>query len=253
MPAEPFVFAVACEDRGHFEAISRLTDHRIAEVVPWTADILEHVRIWAKNGESKWWSITAARSAASDLGMRVHGHFGGVVGGPEAKRCREQLLLWMRLHRGEKIHVAILMRDLDRRDDRLEEMMLAIRSGTWPFTVLAVWCQPEVEGWAVGCFEPGDDAEHQRLDAIRRRLSFCPVTEPDRMTSAVRDPERDAKKIAAELFAGDEERRQRWFDLPFDTLRARGVKTGLADFLSQVDEKIVRLFQTSPSRESAKI
>jgi hypothetical protein len=243
-PESRLVFAIAAEDRGHYEAVTRLTDRKIAEECPWTAEILEHVRLWLGEGDRKWASITSARKVARERGLKLHGGFGAEPGGLKAQDCRAQLIVWKDSHRAERIDAAFLVRDLDRKEGRLEAMRFVL-GDAWPFAVVAVWCQPEVEAWAIACFVAKNKAGEERLDQVRKRISFCPVAEPERLHSTVRNSDRDAKKIAEELFGGDRERSLSWLELPFETLRQRGANIGLADLIDQLDEKIVPLLRQS--------
>lgn len=247
MPAErPLGFAVACEDRGHYSAVTHLVDRRLADSVSWAADILEHVRGWiSDDGDHPWFALKAARERARTLRLPIHGHFGDRPGLPDAVSVRAQLLYLAALkRRGTPIDAVLLVRDLDHRPERLDGMLQAIGASRWPFAVLVGWCEPEIEAWKIGCFLPGDAAEHERLTTVRRKLSFCPATEPERLTSTARDSARDAKKIARELF--DEARGWRCLDLPFEVLRDRGRSTGLAGFLDEVDAKLVPLLAGRP-------
>lgn len=243
MPAElPVVIAVAGEDRGHFETTTRLADRRIGEQVAWTAEFLEHVRRWLHDGERPWFDLHRSLAAARSQRLPIKGLFAGESGMPDAKMIRAQLLSWAELvRRGVRIDAVVLVRDLDGRPERLQGMRQAVRTGSWPFVVLVAWCEPEVEAWKVGCFVPEDDAERARFASLAMRLSFNPTAEPERLHSAVTGSQRDAKKIARELFDGDAERGWRCLELPFEQLRVRGGTTGLADFLKQVDEKLVPL------------
>lgn len=254
MPAElPVVFAVACEDRGHHEAVTLLTDRCLTEAASWAADdVLEHVRVWLGDGDRPWFALKDAWENARARGLRPHGHFGGVAGLPEARMFRAQLLLWKRLKdEGTRLDAVVLIRDLDHKAEREAGMQQAISSGSWPFVIVGAWCIPEVEAWAIVCFrpEPEDDREivaHARLVV---ELEFDPTREPERMSSTS-GSSRDAKRVSQALFESSHTRRVRGFGRPLDELRACGVTCGLSDFLREIDTKLVPLLTGKPGQPS---
>lgn len=252
MPAElPVVFAVACEDRGHYEAVTLLTDRRIAEAAPWASGaVLEHVRVWLADDGRPWFVLKDAWGSARASGVRPHGHFGGAAGLPEARMFRAQLLLWKKLKDdGNQLDAAILIRDLDRKEGREGGMQQAISSGSWPFVIVGAWCIPEVEAWAIACFGPMNERERAVHTRLVNELKFDPTREPERMSSTS-GSNRDAKRVGQALFEGDHTRRLRGFERSIDEVHACGVTCGLADFLREIDTKLVPLLTGKPGQPS---
>lgn len=122
-------------------------------------------------------------------------------------------------------------------------MQQAIDAAPWPFVVLGVYCLPEVEAWYFCGFHPEDKEERQRLAEIARAISFSPVSEPERLIATDPASEHNAKTVLRKLCLDDHGRLSRCLERPLAELRARGGKTGLADFLEQVERKLVPLVE----------
>ena len=240
----PIVLAVAGEDAGHFEAVSTLTDRVLRERVDWLADQLEHCRTWHPAAVDRpYFSLRYADREARALGLRIHGHFGGAAGLPDARSARAQLLLWKLLHDADtRLDVAVIARDLDHRDERLKGLLQAIADAPWPFTVLVAWFQPEVEAWFLGGYQPRTPLELAELTAQRRTLGFCPVEQAHRLLSTRDDSAKDAKRVCGSLTANDHQRRADCLQVDLSTLRSHGASTGMRDFLAQLESRLVPLF-----------
>lgn len=252
MPAElPVVIVVAGEDRGHFSMTTLLADRVVCEHVEWVADALDSVRQYLPADERPWFALKLAYELARERRLPVHGHFGGAAGLPDARSFRAQLLIWKDMvDRGTRIDAALLVRDLDNRPERRKGLEQAIGVAPWPFVVLGVYCQPEVEAWHFCGFEPEDRQERQRLEHIEREISFSPSAEPERLIATDPAAKHNAKTVLKKLLLDDHERLQRCLERPLDELRARGGRTGLADFLEQVERKLVPLFADHPRPQS---
>lgn len=244
MTGTTYCFAVAVEDRGHFEAVTRLGDRVLTDALPWSADILDTLRRWGTGPDERpWHYLTKAYDAARDRGLKLYGHFNGEPALADAAMVRAQLLLFQADRAdGVSIDAVVLARDIDDDPERADGFRQAL-AVTWPFPVLVALCAPEVEVWYVAGFDPEDAAQHERLASERRQLGFSPPLEPHRLSSRKQHDRKDAKAVLARLCADDHDRRRRCLEAPIEVLYARGHSCGLADFLTDLRTKLVPVLQ----------
>jgi len=235
---------VAAEDRAGFAAVQTLTDRLLVDEVPWVDGILDHSRVWLHATEDRpWLSITAARRNARGSRRRIHGHFGGEPGAPDAANTRRILLEATQVHSQEMLHVLVIARDLDGDRRRLRGMQQAVDDGEWPFRVVLAWSEPEAEAWYLSGFCPGDETERARLHAVHEELGFDPTSAPQRLRSTSKRSKKDAKIVLEKLSSGNVDRERACLEnTPIADLVARGEEAGLADFIKSVREKILPLF-----------
>lgn len=232
---------LAGEDRAHYEAAKTLVERVLGEHIPWFDGHLQ----WRGPGEDQpWFPLKDALRRAKAAGREAHGHFGGEAGLPEARQVRAQLLLWKKLalqlaRAGDEVVLGVIVRDVDRRPERRAGAEQARQTVSCPFAVLLGFCVPEAEGWYLCAFSPEDAAERERLAALTGELGFSPCAEPDRLTSTKTASERDAKKVLDRLCGDDRERRARCLAIPLAELRERGARSGLADFLQELETHAV--------------
>jgi hypothetical protein len=239
------VLGVACEDRGHFSAVTYLVDDTLVATHAWLDGIIDDCRAWrGLNDGEAWYKYDPAD--AEDLrpitidGQRIAPQ-GLIRGQPlkhEAGMWRRVLLLFC--HATPRPQVVVLARDLDGCPKRSEGIEQVREGFKWPFKIVVAAPQPEIESWRVCGFTPADDRERARLDALRRELSFDPTMQSHRLTSHPNDAPTDAKRILERLCEADPERievclRDRAM------LHERGEQNGARDFLEEVDEHVVPL------------
>jgi hypothetical protein len=98
------------------------------------------------------------------------------------------------------------------------------------------------EAWVLAGFDPQSQGERDRLDDERQQLGFSPNTQAHLLTAADQLAKRSAKRILAVLTDRDGGREEQcWTDAPLATLRARGVGSGLAEFLDEIEQRLVPL------------
>lgn len=104
------------------------------------------------------------------------------------------------------------------------------------------------EAWVLAGFDPQTPDERDRLDQERQHLGFHPCTQAHRLTTtgiAKLSP----KRVLAVLTGGDQGREaQCWTHAALATLRERGADSGLAEFLDEVERRLVPLC-TAPSAQ----
>jgi len=95
---------------------------------------------------------------------------------------------------------------------------------------------PKIEAWLLNGFEPENEPEKARLRGSAKRLGFDPTKRAERLTARGNKGKRNAKSVLKELTGDDPERRDRcWQQTALAVLRERGIETGLAEFLDQID------------------
>ena len=107
---------------------------------------------------------------------------------------------------------------------------------------------PKRECWVLAGFEPQNQEESQRLEETTTTLGFDPRTAAERL-SARRPPSdlRNAKRVLDDLTGGDWDRQADcWRKTDLGTLADRGRSTGLADYLTELRQRLVPLFTARP-------
>lgn len=237
------IVGLACEDEGHFTAVTRLVDDTLLASHSWLDGIIDDCRTWrGLTTEQRWYKYHP--DDARDLrpvvidGVRIpmSGHIGGEPLKPEAGMWRRALLLFT--HSDPRPDVVVLVRDLDGYPERLAGIEQVRRNIPWPFAVVVAAPQPEIEAWFVSGFIPEDATEQARLDELCRALSFDPTKNSERLTSHPNDVPRDAKRVFERLCDGERLRAARCLE-DRERLRQRGALNGAADFLDEVETRIV--------------
>jgi hypothetical protein len=237
------VIGVACEDNGHFFAVSRLVDAALVAQHTWLDGIIEQCRTWrGLTHDRPWYKYDP--DEASDLRpivfdgrtIKPNGHIAGVPLKPEAGMWRRVLLLFC--HQEPRPDIVVLVRDLDGYPRRREGMEQVVSGLQWPFKIAIATAQPEIEAWAVSGFVPEDAAEHKLLKDLRAKLSFDPTTQSERLTSHPNHLDTDAKAVLAELCQRNAGREAKCL-ADRSLLRQRGLANGLAAFLAEIDQHIV--------------
>jgi hypothetical protein len=237
---------LACEDNGHFFAVTCLVDATLVAHHDWLDGILEDCRSWHGVDEGTPW-YKFAPADAYDLrpfiidGKRIapQGHIDGQPLKAEAGMWRKVLLMFC--HREPRPDVVILARDMDGYPERLAGIV-QVRDGIrWPFKVAVAMAAPEVEAWHVAGFVAEGEREEEALEEVQRGLSFDPTMESHRLTSHPNDAPTDAKRVLARLCEEDAARMAACLSNR-TLLHERGEKNGLRSFLAEVDEHLVPLF-----------
>ena len=246
-------FAIACEADGDREAICRLADRVLESKIDWFGALTrDHVRAWCgPDAATSYWPVKTALKRARELGLPTRGHFDDVAQKPEAGMIRAQLLLLKRTHdRWERGHVdgrridgAVIARDTDDHEDRLDGAKQAVGDGArWPFRIVLAYPHPELEAWFVAGFEATTSHERERIADITKRLGFSPIERPEELTSTNDDAGTDAKDVLDHLTADSADRQRACLEHDLEALRARGKSCNLAMFLEAVETELVPLF-----------
>ncbi|KFA91060.1 hypothetical protein Q664_24755 [Archangium violaceum Cb vi76] len=166
--------------------------------------------------------------------------FGGFKDGPgeqDSYNARRALLLMAMAER--RPDAVVMMRDGDAQRDRagLEQ---ARNDRSWPFQVIIGLAEPKRECWVLAGFEPRTADEADQLEKQRKRLSFHPVRDAHQLTAREHGAKKDAKVALDALTLGDKERERACLEeTSLAVLEERGGKTGLAEYLKEVRERLV--------------
>jgi hypothetical protein len=136
------------------------------------------------------------------------------------------------------------MRDMDDQPEReigLGQARTEARS--WKMFEIILGCpNPMREAWALCGFDPETDNERARLEELRQELGFYPHDQAHHLDAQDEQAKRSAKRVLRLLTGDDREREERcWKRTALDKLRARGVMTGLCNYLDEVRQHLVPL------------
>jgi hypothetical protein len=233
-------FAVVHEADADFRMATELADRVLLEAIDWLDEhLLGDQREWQRQsagGERLTW--TSIKQLARQTGVRVHGHFEGEPGLPDAAAARRAILFLLRTM--TDLNAIVLIRDQDDQPERragLEQARGQDRSGISIVVGLAI---VERECWVVTGFEPQNEGESSRLEIERRTLGFDPRLRSHDLTACKNDTATHSpKRVLRQLSGGDPDRERRcWTEVPLQTLRERGGANGLAAYLHEVRDRL---------------
>lgn len=243
MSAAPRFLALVVEGPSDARTVPSVVDRILVHEVDGLEERLEAVRSFG--GLAAGSPFLAWRGVDKEARGRVprrHGSFGG------ARGVEDALTAWYALQcfvgRDPQPDAVLLVRDSDgKQDERRTGLEQARQEGRWPFPVVIGVAHTMLECWVLSAFVPRGKNEIAALAASRKELGFDPTARSDELTALNKAVEKRPKQVLAKLTDGDEEREaQCWQEADVEQLRARGAQNGLADFLDEVEEKLLPLF-----------
>lgn len=178
----------------------------------------------------------------------AHGFVGGKPREPDAAMAERALLLLQRTVMPLP-SVVVLLRDADKEGGRRRGFEQAREAGRWPFTVVIGVADAKRECWVIAGFEPRDKVEKDRLEGERKELGFDPRSAAERLTASEKGARRNAKRVLEALTLRDRDREDTCLsETPLAILKQRGASTGLADYLREIEERVVPLFGVADPR-----
>jgi hypothetical protein len=138
----------------------------------------------------------------------------------------------------------VLIRDLDSQEERRQSLLDARDHEDTTITVVLATPNRKYEAWVLNGFHPADPQEKSELERICQELGFDLCVQAERLafSSGTARRKRDPKGIVSRLTNDDFDReRQCWHATPLETLRQRGQKTYLKDYLEEVQERLLPL------------
>ncbi|GMU00778.1 hypothetical protein KH5H1_48980 [Corallococcus caeni] len=245
--SEPaYDFGVVCEARADRDTACVLADRVLVDAIDWLdEELLDTQRRWRGLTPSepflRWASV---REEAKKAGLKgLFGHFGDKPGEPDALVARRALLLFV--DSDTKPQAVMLVRDSDADDRRRIGLEQARGDKPWPFEVVIGVAEPKRECWVLTGFE-AKAHEEEALHDLEQRLSFHPIRDAHRLTASEHGAKNDAKRALEELTSGNLERERECLrETPLETLRQRGERVGLTQFLSEISERLVPVMDGS--------
>ncbi len=238
-------FVVVYEADADFRTATELADRVLSERIDWLeAELLDSQRIWVgatASGRLLAWKYLP--ELAREAGFAVRGHFNNETGAADAKAAR-RAIEYIRNTLPE-VSALVLIRDSDndlRRRKGLNQARDADRSGLPIVLGLAIH---ERESWVLSGFvaEAKNDTELERLREACVELGFDPTTTPHELTATKDDQaKRSPKRVLRKLSGDDRDRERRcWVEASLEQLRENGGRNGLAEFLKEIETKLVPL------------
>jgi hypothetical protein len=227
--------AVVCEAPADARTGCELADRVICEEIDWAeAGMLDALRSWSGIQSSDrfllWRDVP---ELAATRRIRVHGHFQGEPGAPDAHAALKALLV---LHSSETMPNAfILLRDDDGESARKTGLSQARERFSQSDRVAIGLAGAKRECWVLAGFDPKDASEERSLAAVRQQIGFDPREKSEQLTAKHNDDKLSAKRVLAELCDGDLDREAEcWRSENLTTLKSRGEKNGLKEYLAEI-------------------
>jgi hypothetical protein len=241
-----------CEAPSDFLLTSGLIDRVLREHATWISDVLdvapEGIRTWVGDGRGlDFFDIHQVKSYALQCLARIpQGHFDGRPGAPGALMARTAFAIVRELSKQTKtdtIDGVVLVWDMDgqasERRSGLDQARVEAQKLV-QFQIVLGRPDRMREAWVLAGFDAQSQAERDRLDDERQQLGFHPNIEAHLLTAADERAKRSAKRVLAVLTDADRGREaQCWTDAALTTLRARGAGSGLAEFLDEIEQRLV--------------
>lgn len=236
------VFIVVAEALADKRIACGLADRVIILHGPgWIADDLEGNRSWRGIVDgtelTKWSEI---RNLAAARGVRILGHGRDETGGFDYNATRKVINLCLR--EVANADALLLVRDMDRQaNERRRSLDEAIIHSAFP-VVLAL-PNPVREAWVLNGFVPKNAEETARHKQEKAFVGCDPCERAEEM-SGRHDGDRKSPKRSLRVLTGGESEREEacWALTSLTVLTERGRKTGLADFIAEVESILLPLF-----------
>lgn len=257
------------EDESDFRVAAGLMDRAVAEETGahWLREALldtpQAARTWEGDGDRPFFDIHGLVDACNSRGVKLpQGHFNGRPGRSGAQSARNAFALARHLEKqGASIDAVLIVWDMDKHLATRKAALEQARSEAEAdprfktrFKIVLGRPKAMMEAWILAGFDARDDEEHERLRQERERLGFSPVTRSHDLdatsnkegASGQREEalaKKSAKRVLEALTSNAPDRIVKcWQETPLDTLRERGERNGLRDYLKEVREILLPLF-----------
>lgn len=248
-------FILIVESSADARTATKLAERVLEEKVAWLEpDLSQHLFRWAgleDNTEYTCWTdIRTIYKKARQKGIRLpkfraRGGYNSPPSKPDGANSIQVLNLVQLLQKSRPIKAVVFIRDLDNQPERREgiEQARSEQVNEPPQLQIIIGTADKTrESWVLNGFIHSNDRELQILEEIKAELNFDPCEESHRLRGSEeleRERIRNPKVVLKKLTGGDMEReRLCWEETSLDILRARGVKTGLTAYLSEIEEQL---------------
>jgi hypothetical protein len=244
---------VIVESRMDAVTATKLAERILLEKIDWLEEQenLQHHFKWsgldAGTEYSCWMHLDDILNRAEKGGIpkpRYLGHNKTGVLGVDGAAALKILKLSKLLHRknNRKIAAIIFVRDLDNQRDRKQgiEQVRSAYIDEQPRIEIVIGAADRMrEAWVLNGFVPLNDAEKRLLAQIKTKLSFDPCEKAHQLRDEP-GKERNPKLVVKQLTGGEISREQQcWEETDLDILRSRGTKTGLTDYLAEIERRLI--------------
>jgi len=246
----PYQFALICESPADFRTATVLAERAICEHVDWVdADLLAGCPLWHEFEPGRpfilWTEVPHLADQASV--PKVRGKFGESSAEPDARTALRALRLLNKL-RGDSLDGVLLIRD-DDADPRHRTGLEQARGGKHTFrgqiVIGLAHCMREC--WVLTGFDPANPEEIALLDKIRSDLGFDPRTRSEDLTASDKADKKSPKRVLDHLTGKNLDRESScWLHASLNLMRERSRQNGLAEFLDEVEARLVPLFRQPP-------
>jgi hypothetical protein len=239
--------ALLCEGVSDPPTVRTLADRVIVAGVDWIdadeIDTHRHYRGFRPTDPYlTWFDID---NLADQYRVKSRGHFDGFPLHGDGHNTRKALIL-LTLHAPAEIPVEaiIIFRDGDREYDDRKEAITKVRDATTlPIPVVVGVANRMSECWIINGFDP-TDAEQHRFEIECDRVKFDPRLRAQDLADRNDSDDRSPKRVLRSLSDGDRDReRACLWDTPLEWLRTRGEETGLKDFISELETRLLVAFR----------
>ena len=238
-------FVVISEARADHTIATELADRVLCEQIDWLEEShLDSQREWVGELPAgfhlNWQSIP---DRARELGIKVHGHFDGEPGLPDAQAARRAIAYARRLSQESSIDAILLIRDADDQAIRRKGIEQARKDYSHPQPLIVGVAICERESWVISGFQPTNETEEERLQQETKLLGWNPCLKSHQLTAGKdNNAAKSPKRVLATLVGSDWSRqRECWMTTPLAVLRERGHDNGLDDYLTEVSERLAPL------------
>lgn len=252
---------LVCEGASDPPLVRDLADRVLKDTVAWLReqDGLDNLRSYGGLDENQsylpWIEV---KDRFEKAGLRLGGRFSKEVPAPDQVRARKLLRLIADHHQSRKdeggVDGVLIFRDADHQPERHRGIEAAREEFVkghdapdslhpWRQHIAIAVAKPMNEAWVMAGFEPAEGSEQDALATVREELGFAPSASPEELDAREHGAKRSAKRVLDQLCPDPERRSRCWRETPLDTLRQRGERCGLSDFLDEVREKLATPFK----------
>jgi hypothetical protein len=242
-------FVVVCEARADFLTSSELTDRVFCDSIDWIeSQTLDHHRRYdGHTSDEPFLTWMRVKALAKEVGLRPRGFIEGQPAILDAGQARRAILFIKEQWPG--VDGILLIRDDDRETGRRRGLEQARSASALSERIVIGLAHTKRECWVLAGFEPCNNQERSLLADVRQELGFDPCARAEELTAIHDHDKRSARRVLRHLVQGDHDRESTcWKQTSLQILRERGERTGLRQYLQEVEERLVPLLDPSQSR-----
>lgn len=249
MTDEAYEFLVLVEAEADARTATALADRIFVERGPdWIDGNFEYLRKWSGFISDMWFScwkdFKQIEKKYIDKGYkrpRYLGYSRNGAGKTDSATARRAILLAQEIKKTRLVRALILIRDLDSQSERREGLEQARNSVNREILEIIIGTSdPNREAWVLNGFIPLNEREEKLLEKIRSEICLDPCLKAESLRSTEPNDPRNVKKVLSRLTNGEYDREEKcWSETNLDVLVNRGEKTGLRDYLNEVETRLL--------------